>query len=154
MNSIDYQFYLHAITRERIQEIIESFDEKALNKIKNGFKNNMIWNAAHVVVTQHLLTYGLAGLPLNLPDEIVSTYRKGAAPNGNIGTDSIDEIKQLLLSTPAKLKADYNAGVFEEFKPYETSYGVELKNIEQAIVFNNTHEGLHLGYIMAMRKLF
>ena len=34
-----------------------------------------------------------------------------------------------------------------------TSYNVILKTVEDAIVFNNIHEGLHLGYMMALNRL-
>ena len=29
----------------------------------------------------------------------------------------------------------------------------ELKNIENAIIYNNIHEGIHLGHVMAQRKI-
>lgn len=30
--------------------------------------------------------------------------------------------------------------------------GMDLKNIEDAVLFNNIHEGQHLGYIMAQKR--
>ncbi len=53
---------------------------------------------------------------------------------------------------PAKLAADYAAGKFSSFSAYRTSAGIALETIENAITFKNAHEGIHIGYIMAMRK--
>ena len=36
---------------------------------------------------------------------------------------------------------------------YETSTGFVLDSIETAIAFNNLHEGIHLGVIMALTKV-
>ena len=34
---------------------------------------------------------------------------------------------------------------------YETSFGYTLHGVEEAILFNNTHEGMHIGTILALR---
>ncbi len=33
-----------------------------------------------------------------------------------------------------------------------TSAGIRLESVEDAIAFNNFHEGIHLGYVMALKK--
>ena len=63
-----------------------------------------------------------------------------------------EQIKELALNTIDRLDRDYQEGIFRDYVPYKTSYGVELNNIDDAIIFNNIHEGLHLGYMMAMVK--
>ncbi|RMG65283.1 MAG: hypothetical protein D6722_16080 [Bacteroidetes bacterium] len=50
------------------------------------------------------------------------------------------------------MRADYEAGRFTAYRRYETSYGVVLASIEDAIRFGNVHEGLHLGYMMVQRR--
>ncbi|MDB9932132.1 hypothetical protein OAD28_05360 [Flavobacteriales bacterium] len=51
------------------------------------------------------------------------------------------------------MEEDLNTEMFKEFKEYTTSYNVTLSNIDDAVKFNNVHEGLHLGYAMALRKM-
>jgi hypothetical protein len=46
-------------------------------KVPEGFNNNIIWNIAHVIVTQQILVYKLSGLPMIVTDEMVEKYRKG-----------------------------------------------------------------------------
>ena len=47
---------------------------------------------------------------------------------------------------------DYNNSIFQNFSEYPTSYNFTLNSVEDAIQFNNVHEGLHFGYIMAIKK--
>ena len=51
------------------------------------------------------------------------------------------------------MASDYDEGYFAEYKTYSTSFGLELRNIENAIIYNNIHEGIHLGHVMAQRKI-
>ena len=57
------------------------------------------------------------------------------------------------MGLPDTLKEDFDAGIFVTYNEYETSTGLVLDSIETAIAFNNLHEGIHLGVIMALTKL-
>ncbi len=59
----------------------------------------------------------------------------------------------MLVSTIEHTQKDYEAGLFKDFQPYTTSAKVTLNNVQDAIRFNNFHEGLHLGSIFALRKM-
>ncbi len=45
------------------------------------------------------------------------------------------------------------AGRFETYREYRTTPGVVLASVEDALRFNLYHEGLHLGSVLALRKL-
>ena len=72
MNFTETITYKNRIILKRFLEEI-SLDD--LNKIPEGFSNNIIWNIAHVVVTQQLLVYKLSGLPMHVSEEMVAKYR-------------------------------------------------------------------------------
>lgn len=124
-----------------------------LNKIPEGFRNNLVWNFGHVIVTQQLLCYGLSGLKLMVDQSMVEAYRKGSAPQGNVTQETLTEFIQLSEETLVKFQHDYAQGIFENFKLYPTSFGIELSRVEEAFQFNLAHEAMHLGTMMAMRKL-
>ena len=65
---------------------------------------------------------------------------------------SFDKLNELSNELILKTEQFYFEGKFENYTPYTTSYGISLNNIEEAISFNNIHEGLHLGYMMALSK--
>lgn len=140
-------------TRKTFNRIIENTSLEDLNKIPKGFNNNIIWNIGHIVVTQQMLAYKLSGLPIMISDELVGKYRKDTKPEGAVTQEELDEIKALLFSTIEKTKADYSNGLFKNYQEYTVSTtGNTLTNIDEAFQFIMLHEGMHLGYVMALLR--
>ena len=73
-------------------------------------------------------------------------HRENATP------ESFDEAMAWLMIAPVDIRQKIAAGAFESFTRYETSAGITLNSTEEAILFNNIHEGIHLGYMMGIRK--
>jgi hypothetical protein len=144
---------VNTTSRNMISKIMENHTLEQLNKIPEGFSNNLIWNIAHVVVTQQLLVYRLSGLPMMVSDEIIEKYKKGTKPAQDATQAEVDEIKSLLFATIEKTKEDYANGIFKNYQEYPTSTGFVLKSVDGAMAFNSFHEGLHIGVLMSIRKL-
>jgi hypothetical protein len=138
--------------RVLLSKFLDKFSLEQLNTVPKGFKNSIFWNIAHTVVTQQLLTYGLSGQPLLIQDQLVAHYKKGTVTVHKANEKELEELKSLLLSTLEQTKIDYDNGCFKNFTPYTTSLKVTLSTIEEAIRFNVFHEGIHLGYILAMKN--
>ena len=51
------------------------------------------------------------------------------------------------------LEKDLNEGTFKEYKEYTVGFGTHLTSVQDAIIFNNAHVGLHYGYVLALKKL-
>lgn len=139
-------------SRKLLAQFIENYTLEQLNKIPEGFNNNLIWNIAHNIVVQQMLVYNLSGQPMMLPAEMINRYKKGTKPEQDVTQAEVDEIKSLLFSTIEKTEEDYEAKLFENFQEYPTSTGFVLKSVEDALAFNYFHEALHLGVIMSIRK--
>lgn len=131
---------------------LEKYSIKQLNTIPEGFSNNVVWNIAHVVSSQEGLTYGLSGLKWTAPKELVKNYTRGTKPEGDVDQKFVDMLKVECMASIDRLEQNYNAGVFQNYKEYSVATGDIIKNIDQAIQFNFYHEGLHLGYIMSLKK--
>jgi len=138
--------------RRILEKILESHSLEQLNKVPEGFKNNLIWNIAHVVVTQQLLVYKLSGLPMMVGQDMVDSYKKGTRVEGNVTQQEVDSIKSLLFSTLDQTQKDLEANLFKGYQEYPTSTGYVLKSVDDGVAFNNFHEGIHLGYILALKK--
>lgn len=145
-------FEVNLTSRKMLDAYFENYTLEQLNKIPEGFNNNLIWNIAHIIVTQQLLVYKLSGLPMMVSDEMVEKYRKGTKPVQDVTQEEVEVIKELLFDTLHKLEEDYNNGIFKNYQEYPTSTGFILKSVVGAIEFNNFHEGLHLGVMMSIRK--
>ena len=149
MNQI---FDITRTSRKMIAPFLENYSLEQLNTIPEGFSNNLIWNIAHVVVTQQILVYKLSGLPMMVSDEMVEKYKKGTKPEHIATQAEVDQIKSLLFTTIDQTQADFENKIFENFMEYPTSTGFVLKNAEGAMIFNNFHEGLHIGIMFSIRK--
>ncbi|TMM32352.1 DinB family protein [Polaribacter aestuariivivens] len=146
------QFDVLRKSRELVTKELEGLTLNQIHEIPNGFKNNIAWNVAHLVVTQQLLHYKLSGLDCLCPDELIETHKKGTVPTKTFTEEEFDEVKELLIGLPDTLQEDYEAGIFETYNEYPTSTGFVLDSIESAIAFNNFHEGIHYGIIRSIKK--
>lgn len=150
---MEKQFEILRANRKGVLKVIEGLSIEQLNKIPAGFKNNLVWNVAHLVVTQQLLCYKLSAIPMKISHELVERFQKGSAAKEMVSAAEFEEIKALFLSLIDAFEEDYKKGIFKEYLPYTTSLDVTLHAISDSLEFNNYHEGIHLGYMLAMRKL-
>ncbi|WP_296383920.1 DinB family protein [Winogradskyella sp.] len=149
---MDYAFDVAIKNRKLLESFIENHTLEELNKVPQGFNNNIIWNIVHTIVTQQLLIYNLSELPMLLSEEMITAYRKGTKAERDLSQAEVDTVKGLLFSTIEKTKEDYDNKIFQSYNQYRVSTKSTLSNVEEAIEFNNFHEGIHLGYILALRK--
>ena len=146
-------FHKLKVGRKLLLKSIKGLSDEQLNTIPDGFSNNIIWNVGHVLVTQQLLVYALSGNTPRISKEQIEFFRKGTKPDQIISASEIKSILEDIEKTVDEMETDYGNGLFKTYKEYPTSYGITLKTAEEAIQFNNIHEALHLGYILAMKKL-
>lgn len=138
--------------RKILYNILMKTPREQLLYIPEGFRNNIWWNIAHVVVTQQSLVYGLSGVPLRICEELVQQFRRGTVPDGTALKEEIDHIAGFLFSTVEWTQQDYDNGVFQTFREFTTLNQVTLQSVEDAMLFNVYHEGLHLGVILSIEK--
>ena len=149
---MDWTFDICLKNRKILEGFLNQFTLDELNKIPVGFNNNIIWNIAHVIVTQQLLVYRNSQLPMEVSEDLISKYKKGTKAEFIVSQQEVDEIRNLLFSTLDKIIEDYNCGVFKNYDEYTVSTKSTLTSAKDALEFNNFHEGIHLGYIMALIK--
>ncbi|MDC6365322.1 MULTISPECIES: DinB family protein [Flavobacteriaceae] len=138
--------------RTILDNILKTSSPELLFEIPKGFRNNIWWNIAHVLVTPELLIYGLSGLDYTIEEDLINKYRKGTFPDGEPTVEEIEKVSAYLFSTLEQIKSDYEQGKFKEFKEYTTSPKITLQKVEDAIAFCAFHEGIHLGAINALKK--
>ena len=140
--------------RNLMYKLVQDLSMEQINHIPKGHKNHIGWNIAHLVVTQQLLCYQFSGLELNIPEKWVNLYKKGTNALSNVITqEEWGLILQKFLELPDQLENDYRANKFENYTEYKTSVNVVLDGIDKAVDFNNFHEGIHLGVLLAQKKL-
>lgn len=151
--SVSYALELLKTTRANMLQLHEGLSIEQLNAIPSGFNNNLVWNFGHVIATQQILCYGLSGKKAFVDNAFIDTYRKGTKPETTISQEAYNKMIELSEKAIKQTELDFAAGAFTEYKTYTTSYGMTLSNIEEAITFNNAHEGMHLGFSIALKKV-
>ncbi len=140
-------------SRKLFLKLMDGLSIGQLNKVPEGFNNNIIWNFGHVIVSQQILCYKLAGLPFKIDETFISKYVKGTKPEAFINESELDYLKQQSLQLVNELIVDMEKGIFNNFTSYTTSFTVTLNSIDDAVKFLTMHEGLHLGYSMALKRI-
>jgi hypothetical protein len=139
-------------SRELYLNYFDKYTLDQLNKIPNGFNNNLIWNIGHIIVAQQALIYKGSNLNGHISDELFGLYKSGTIPTGQTTEVEAKELKTLLISLIEKTESDVANGKFISYNERKTGTGFHLGSLMDAFEFNNYHEGLHLGYMMCIRK--
>lgn len=140
--------------RENTLDVVKSLTLDQINKIPDGFTGNIAWHIGHMVATHKGLVYQLNGLPGGFEKEFVLKYKKGSVPENPIDQIELDFILLKLIEQIDDLERDLNnTDQWGASTPYPTSFGYTINNLEEAVKFSNVHQALHLGYVMALRRV-
>lgn len=150
---MEKQFDVIVKTRTNFLNLVNGLTIDQLNKIPAGFNNNIAWNFGHMILSQQVLCYSRAGLKPRADEALIKKYQKGTKPEGFIDANEIELLKGLLFSLIEDLKVDMKENKFAAYQPISTAFGVDLNNVEDTIPYFSMHDGLHLGYALALKKL-
>ena len=139
-------------SRQLYADFFDSHTLGQLNKIPQGFNNNLIWNIGHIIVSQQSLIYKSSEVPMRIEDDLFERYKPGTKPTGTVSQDEASELKNLLTSLVEQTEKDFHSHKFTVFNERTTLTGFNLASLKDAFEFINYHEGIHLGYMMSIRK--
>ena len=139
-------------SRNILHKFLTNYSLEQLNKVPEGYNNNLIWNIAHIVVVQQMLVYHLSGLPMLVSKEMVEKYKKDTKPEATVTKEEGTQIKGLLYTTLEQTQKDFSEGIFKNYNAFTTMTGFNIRNVQEAMEFNNYHEGVHTGIMMRIAK--
>lgn len=146
------QFEIILKLRTWLIDFTNDLSVEELNTIPAGFNNNIAWNLAHLVSTQQNLCYRMSNVPAVVDDAFIDRFKPGTKPEGDMTAAEIDGVRRLLISLVNRMEDDYNKGVFTSYNLFKNRYGIDINSTEDAIKLVVMHEGLHTGYIMALKR--
>lgn len=148
-----HQFEIAKLSRTILLSLTKDLTEAQYNNIPKGFKNNIAWNLGHILVTQQLLIHKLSNVECTVDDTTLKYFGKGSVPRTDYTLSEIATLKSQLISAIETTIDLYNNKGFKTFNVYPTSLGYTINDVEDAISFSNYHEGIHIGIIIALKKL-
>jgi hypothetical protein len=134
---------------------IKELSADQLNKIPNGFNNNIIWNLVHLIGAQQGICYLRAGQSAIIPEKYIAPFFTNTKPERIIVEEEIKEIQTLLIDTIDTLQRDFAKELFKSYTPSPNIlrvYGFEVKGIDDALEFLLYHEGYHSGCVLALKR--
>ncbi|KLT65965.1 MULTISPECIES: DinB family protein [Pedobacter] len=148
-----FEFIINS--RKAFIQLIDGLTIGQLNTIPDGFNNNIIWNFGHIVVSTQTLCYVRTGLVADASNvKFNEFYKKDTRPTYTVTETEVAELKAIALQSIDQIKEDYAAGVFKAITPFSTStYGVEMKSIEEVLITTVGHDNVHYGYAWALKKV-
>tara|TARA_B110000285_G_scaffold148750_1_gene166006 strand:+ start:1558 stop:2028 length:471 start_codon:yes stop_codon:yes gene_type:complete len=149
---IKYSFDALKAARAVQISFLKQYSFEQLTAIPKGFSNSILWNFGHIVVAQHLLSYGLSNGELQIDRELISKYKRGSTGKENVSEEDFEAFLILSNTLISNLIEDYEELKKNDFKSFMTGLNVAVNSIDDSISFNNTHEGIHLGVMLSIAK--
>ncbi|MBT2563723.1 DinB family protein [Pedobacter sp. ISL-68] len=152
MNEV-FDFIINS--RKAFIKLIDDLTIEELNKIPDGYNNNIIWNFGHVVVSTQTLCYVRTGVLQDAASvKFNEYYKKDTKPTYTVTEEEVAELKVIALESIEKIKEDYASGKFSNITPFTTAtYGVQMNSIEEILITTIGHDNVHQGYAWALKKL-
>ena len=133
---------------------IDSVAKDKLLCIPAGFRNNLFWQAGHLVTTQVSLLYRRTGQPLPIPEPYFAYFGKSTSPaDFDHATPAFEEVRVLLVDIMETTKRDLPVLTGLSYpQPITVTSGKIIATFDDALEFTPLHEAYHMGIITAMIK--
>ena len=135
---------------------LDDLTPEELNKIPDGYNNNIIWNIGHLISANQSLCYLRSGHPARVDQKYIQPFFTNTKPVEFVDEQEITTMKLIFINSIDVLAEDFENNSFINYTPSENIerlYGMKLKNIEDAFDFLLYHEGFHSGYITSMIRV-
>lgn len=140
-------------TRNYLIDLVNDLSAEQLNEIPANFNNNIIWHLGHMIASQQGICYLRAGVAPAVDEKYMLAYKPGTKPEAFIDTGEINKIKALLIQSLDVLEENYQNNLFSNYVSWTSRYGTTLTNIDDVLQFLLYHEGLHAGFVTALKRL-
>lgn len=140
-------------TRRWVLSLIEDLPEATLRDVPQGHRNNLLWNIGHVAYVEAVFLYEDHGLENPLPKEYAVWFSRGSSPADWPADLPVADVLARSRALHEQVLQDFAADRFQDFKGRTVmSLNLPLATTEAAVAFLAMHEGVHLGFMLSLRK--
>ncbi|MGE5702799.1 MAG: DinB family protein [Clostridia bacterium] len=120
--------------------------------VPDGFNNNILWNLGHILTVQEMLLF-FTKEPEHLPQSYLSLFGKDTKPaDWPDDVPSVEVIVQHLEEQIGRIKDHFFNRLDENLPQPFKMRGKEISTYGEMIMFSLYHEGMHTGYMMALKR--
>ncbi|MEM7119104.1 MAG: DinB family protein [Chloroflexota bacterium] len=156
MDNLQFGLHVFQKTRQTVVDAVANLTAEQLLAMPASFDNNILWNVGHIIVIQQALVYGRSGLdPLIDLEAMQANFWPRTSPADWKTTPDVTAVLAMLSDHSNQFAADIAAGKFTDvaYQPRTSGSGIYVETVAEVVHYNNYHEGLHLGAILALRNL-
>lgn len=136
--------------RTLIDKRTADLDESVLRAVAPGFRSNLAWTIGHLAVTPYLLIHGRGSVEAPIAADMIETFKKGTVPADGSDGYAISDLRSAMHDAVDAVESA--AASISAYEYYETSAGVPLASAAEALAFLAVHDGIHLGYTLALTR--
>jgi len=134
-------------------QAVTGISEETLDRIPEGFNNNVRWNLGHIYLVQEKFAFHFAGEPMQLPENFDRLFGRGTKPaDWNEEPPTLELLLEMLAAQPARILESLHDRLDEQVEPYTTGSGLTLSTIGEFINFTLYHEGMHFNSIKLLKR--
>lgn len=139
---------------KKIVETVSETELDVINKIPEGFNNNIAWNFGHIVISSYSLAFLATGADTSIQLPYVEQYKRGSSPQGPVSQEEINELISLADNFTAEVRAALDANKFSHINTYTTqTFGVPITNINDMLTTIAMHNTLHWQIIKDYKRI-
>ncbi|OCT11791.1 hypothetical protein A8709_28390 [Paenibacillus pectinilyticus] len=133
---------------------VEGLSEQSLDRVPEGFNNNVRWNLGHIYVVQEKFAFHFSGEKMELPENFDRLFAKGTKPSDwKESLPTLEVLLKMLAEQPKRIQATFLDRFDEQVTaPFTTGSGVRLSTIGEFLTFTLYHEGMHFQAISLLKR--
>jgi hypothetical protein len=137
------------------RELLGDLPAEALTVIPEGWRNHLLWHIGHLTLVQQALIYGMSGTPMPMDGadfkHFMTWFGRDSSPLDWKQVPEAAHVLELHDRLWRSMGDDLAAERFQGYRPYATAMGVTISTVEEALAFNNVHEGIHYGLMLRLK---
>jgi hypothetical protein len=145
----DMVFKQMALVRSRTVKWIEDLDPTLVDIMPANFNNTIHWHIGHILHVQDRLTLRLGGYEVGLPEEYLVWFGNGTKPaDWQTQPPSVDILLQQLKDQTERIQKQLSGKLADKLViPF-----LELETVGEGFANSFYHEGVHFGFMKALKK--
>jgi uncharacterized damage-inducible protein DinB len=138
-----------ALIRSRTVKWIEAVDPAIVDIMPTNFNNTIHWHIGHILFIQDRITLRLIGKDIAFPEEYNAWFSNGTKPaDWTTQPPAVYFLLQELKDQTERLQKQLSGNLTEKL----TTPFIHYETVEESLGHTLYHEGIHLGYMMALKR--
>ncbi|MBA4495203.1 DinB family protein [Paenactinomyces guangxiensis] len=141
--------------RGRLLEFIQTVTEAEADRMPKGFNNTIRWNMGHILTVTENFLFGFTNTEIKLPQNYKELFSPGTKPADWTGdVPSLETLTSQLQDQTERIKDIFGSRLEEKLvKPFQFPNGFTIETVSQVISFLTVHEGIHMSWMKALKRV-